>query len=103
MPAGVVLHDPMALADPVLFRRQSVDGLVAAPADTTALDLTQRAPGLALQLDLNEEATLVLTRAGQRIGPTEVTRALLFTPSRPGQALTEARARRLSPPLPETG
>lgn len=98
VPAGVVLHDPIALADPVLFRRQSVHELRIAPADTAALDLTQRAPGLALQLDLVEAATLVLTKPGQRIGPTEVTTSLLCTPTRPGRVLAEARERRLAPP-----
>src|SRR5436853_356968 len=34
VPAGVVLHDPMATADPVLFPRQVIETLRPAPADT---------------------------------------------------------------------
>lgn len=96
VPAGVVLHDPIGLVDPVLFRRQTVTSLAAAPADTDAFDLTQRAPGLALQLDLSEDATLVLVKPGQRVGPTVSVRKVLFTPTRPGRVLEEARERRLA-------
>ncbi|MBW3649891.1 MAG: hypothetical protein KY458_04915 [Actinobacteria bacterium] len=96
VPAGVVLHDPMSLADPVLFRRQVVAALGPAPADTDAFDLTQRAPGLALQLDLTEEATLVLVQPGHRVGPTVAVRRVLFTPTRPGRVLEEAGRRRLA-------
>jgi len=96
VPAGVVLHDPMSLVDPVLFQRQMVSGLAPAPADTDAYDLTQRAPGLALQLDLAEEASLVLVQPGQRVGPTVAAKRIMFTPSRPGRVLEEARQRRLA-------
>lgn len=96
VPAGVVIHDPISLVDPVLFRRQTVTSLAPAPADTDAFDLTQRAPGLALQLDLSEDATLVLVKPGQRVGPTVTLRKILFTPTRPGRVLEEARERRVA-------
>ncbi len=95
VPAGLVLHDPMTLVDPVLFRRQVVDVLRPAPADSDALDLTQRAPGLALELVLKEEAHLVLLRPGRRTADTVTASRLLFTPTRPGAALQEARTRRV--------
>ena len=98
VPAGLVLHDPVALADPVLFRRQQVEALEPAPAGAEALDLTQGALGLALQLVLREEAQLTLTRPGSRVGRTETASRLLFTPTRPGAVLAEARARRLKVP-----
>ncbi|MEA3077212.1 MAG: hypothetical protein QOF60_2120 [Actinomycetota bacterium] len=95
VPAGVVLHDPLTLADPVLFSRPMVTFFGPAPADTPALDLTQRSPGLALEISLSEPASLVLTKPGQRIGPTVVADRLLFTPTRPGRVVAEARERRL--------
>lgn len=97
VPAGLVLHDPLALVDPVLFRRQLVTALGPAPAEglDRSVDLTQRAPGLALELRLSEAVDLLLARPGNRLGLTERATRLLFTPARPGAVLSEARARRL--------
>ena len=94
VPAGLVLHDPMTLADPVLFRRQTIGRLGPAPADTNAADLTQRAPGIALELTAKEDVQLVLTRPGRAVGDTITTTKLLFTPTRPGAVIEEARERR---------
>ena len=93
VPAGVVLHDLLALSDPVLFQRMTIERLAAASRDTDALDLTERAPGLALELALREPVDVNLSRAkgGQRVKP----RAVLFTPTRPGAVLAEATTRRL--------
>jgi hypothetical protein len=95
VPAGVVVHDPLVLADPVLLRRSLVRELGPAPADTTALDLTGGAWGLALEARLVEPITLF--RVAPRRAPVEVAEvsALLVTPSRPGRVLEEARRRRI--------
>ena len=97
VPAGVVLHDPLTLADPVLFRRQAVASLGPAAADTDALDLTQQAPGLALELSLKEKVPMVLVRPGRRGGSHHAgaSARLLFTPTRPGAVLAEAARRRI--------
>jgi hypothetical protein len=95
VPAGVVIHDPLSLVDPVLVRRQLVARFGPAPADTTALDLSQRSPGLALELDLVEPIDLMLLAPGRRTGRSTSTAALLITPTRPGDVITEARARRI--------
>lgn len=99
VPAGVVLHDPLALGDPVLFRRQAVARIGPAPAIATApgTDLTGSAPGLVLELALHAATTVVLadrTRGRRRAEPVRTDR-LLFTPLRPGAVLAEAAARRL--------
>jgi hypothetical protein len=95
VPAGLVLVDPIGLMDSVLLRRQQVRSLRPAPAETHALDLTQRAPGLALEAVLSDDVDVVLVRPGRRQGePTQASR-LLFTPTLPGAVLDEARARRL--------
>ena len=95
VPAGIVLHDPLSLTDPVLFRRQLVETLRPAPAGSDSLDLSQRAPGLALELVLKEEVPLMLTRPGNRLGQSAAPRRLLFTPTRPGAVLREAAGRRV--------
>ena len=95
VPAGVVLHDPITLADPVLFRRQVVARMGPAPADTDALDLTSAAPGLGLELLLTEEVPLVRARPGQRLGEAASPARVLFTPTRPGAVLREAGERGL--------
>jgi hypothetical protein len=100
VPAGLVLHDPITLADPVLFPRPVIQALRPAPADSDSLDLTQRAPGLALELLLREKVPMVLTRPGNRAGESGASARLLFTPTRPGQVLAEARKRRIYVAMP---
>jgi hypothetical protein len=97
VPTGVVVHDPLALAEPVLLRRADVRSFGPAPADTTALDLTRGALGLALEVRLEPPVSLVLA-AGGRLGVREATTAgaLLVSPTRPGAVIAEARRRRLA-------
>jgi hypothetical protein len=95
VPAGMVLHDPLTLVDPVLFERRMVARLRPASADSTALDLTQRAPGLALEVELRAEAPFLLLTPGKREGRSVTTDRFLFTPTRPGALLDEARRGRL--------
>jgi hypothetical protein len=96
VPAGVVLVDPLGLMDSVLLRRQQVRSLHPAPADTPALDLTQRAPGLALEAVLSEDVDIVLVRPGRRQGEPRRADRLLFTPTLPGAVLEEAKTRRVA-------
>ena len=95
VPAGVVLHDHLALTDPFLFRRGTLTRIGPAPADTAALDLTQRSPGLALELRLAAEVPLPVAVPRSRQPVATPAQALLFTPTRPGAVLAEARRRRL--------
>lgn len=88
VPAGLVLHDHVLLTETVLFRRAIVDSVGLAPADTTALDLTGGAPGLAVEVRLNQEVPIGIapSRLGQSARAVAVD-ALLFAPSRPGRLL----------------
>ncbi|MGH9188475.1 MAG: hypothetical protein ACRD0Q_00350 [Acidimicrobiales bacterium] len=96
VPAGLVLHDPVALTDPVLFARQSIVSLGPVQGGNgPALDLTQRAGGPALDLDLSEPAGITLMRPGRRLGEAVEASRLRFTPSRPGQLLDHANERRI--------
>ena len=82
----------MSLLDPVLFKRDVIEALRPAPADADSLDLTQRAPGLALELLLTEKVEMVLAVPRGR-GEAGSSARLLFTPARPGALLAAARHR----------
>jgi hypothetical protein len=97
VPNGVVVHDPLALAEPVLLRRAEVRSFGPAPADTAALDLTRGALGLALEVTLAPPVSVVLAGGGrQGVREATIAAALLVAPTRPGAVLTEARRRRLA-------
>jgi hypothetical protein len=94
VPAGLVLKDHLALGDPILFRRGDVDVLRRAPADTSAVDLTAGALGLALELRLREPQQIDPVRARRPEPPIDVT-AVLFTPTRPAALLADAAERKV--------
>ena len=92
VPAGLVVHDRMALAEPTLFRRPVIASLGPALAGSDAHDLTLGATGLVFELRLAEPVTV--TPARSRGGPEKVG-ALLVVPTRPGAVLQEAKKRRI--------
>ena len=85
VPAGIVLHDPVVLGEALLFPKRMVRSLGPATADTPATDVTGRALGLVLELQLNEPSTVREVQTDR----------LLFSPARPGALLREARERGL--------
>jgi hypothetical protein len=89
-----VLHDPLSLADSVLFQRSDIASLGPAPADaeSVATDLTGRALGLVLELQLRDGVKIGLIQRRGQSRDVETAR-LLFTPARPGALLSEARER----------
>jgi hypothetical protein len=96
VPAGLVLHDPLTLVDPILLRRSTVRRLGPAPAATDGLDLTRGALGLALEADLVGDVSLTLVSGGRGAETETVdTAAVLFTPTRPGVLLAAARSRNI--------
>ena len=96
VPAGLVVHDHLALADPVLLRRPTFVALGPAPAGTDAVDLTLGAGGLALELHLDAPVDIAVARgAGRRREAVPVTAdRYVVAPLRPGAVLAEARERR---------
>jgi hypothetical protein len=95
VPAGLVLKDHVTLVDPILFKRTIVEVLRPAPAGTDSLDLTARAPGLAVELVLKESEPVLLVMPGREPPKPGHTARLLFTPTRPGALLAEAGTRRI--------
>jgi hypothetical protein len=97
VPAGITIVDDMALAEPVLLPRTAIRRLGPAPADSDALDLTVGAAGLILEASLSDPVELVPAprRRGAVTEPVEVS-AVLVAPSRPGELLALAEARRIA-------
>ncbi len=93
VPAGLVVHDHLTLADPVLLARGRLERLGPAPASSHAEDLTGGAWGLALEASL--EPPVELVRAGTEARDLVTAGAVLFTPLRPGALLAGARDHRL--------
>lgn len=102
VPAGLVLHDRLAMPEAQLFPRRTIGAIGPAPVDTTADDLTAGAPGLALQIELTGEVE-ILVRAPGRTTATRRSAAVLFTPSRPKHFLDAAAAHRLPVGDPVSG
>ncbi len=92
VPAGLVLHDRIALAEPTLFRRPVIASLGPALACSDARDLTLGAAGLVFELRLAEPVAVTPARSG---GTAEKVSALLVAPVRPAAVLAEARKRRI--------
>lgn len=94
VPRGLTLVDPLVVVEPVHLPRAAMARIGAAPAGTTALDLSQRALGLAVEVDLTEPVELAL-RDGRRTATRATAEALVVTPARPGSLLAAAREHRL--------
>ena len=93
VPAGLVLHDHLAVQDPVLLRRRAISAFGPAQMDSNALDLSQGAAGLILELTANQPITLTPpTRRRVRADDVQAS-AILVAPSRPGEAVALARRR----------
>jgi hypothetical protein len=95
VPAGFVVHDALSLLDPVLFRRNVIERIAAAPADTDSLDLTSGAIGMPLEVMLTEKVELTKLSADRKTGEAGRTARFLVSPVRPGAVVREAAARRL--------
>lgn len=96
VPAGLVVHDPVVLADTLMVRTDQLLGIGLARSDTQAADLTGPASGYAVQIDTSEAVSTVFAFTpkepnGRAIHMT----GFLVSPTRPGEALRLAAARRL--------
>lgn len=96
VPAGIVVHDPVVLADTFPLRTAQVASIGLAPADTQAADLTGPASGYAVEVATTESVTAVFAfTPSEPNGRAIHLRSFLIAPSRPGRALRSARARGL--------
>ena len=98
VPAGLVLHDHLAVGDPTLIPRAQISSLAPGAAYTTATDLSLGAFGLALEMRCRDPLDMTLRRGrrGSEVGARTPVGAFLFTPARPDALLAEATTRRLT-------
>jgi hypothetical protein len=93
VPAGLVIHDQLVLAETAMLPRASLASLGLALADTQAADLTGPAAGHAVEVALVDATTVVLAATRAKPGGTALhVRSLLVAPSRPGRLLQVAAA-----------
>jgi hypothetical protein len=96
VPAGIVLHDHVVLAETVMLRRQEIARLGLAPSGTDAADLTGPAAGHAIEIRTTEPVTVLLGLGpGRAAGSAIHLTGCLVAPTRPGQVLASATARHL--------
>lgn len=95
VPSGLVVHDVTSLIDPQLFRRTDIRRIGPALANSDALDVSQGALGLSLEVRFEQPMTIV-QRAGQDAqGRTSEPEAILVSPTQPGEVLAEADRRKI--------
>ena len=94
VPNGVVVHDHVAVTEPLPLGRRDIASIGPAPADTSAVDLTAQAFGMALELRLTEpvKASVMM---GRNRSEERTLSALLMSPSRPAAVLATAERRGL--------
>ncbi len=96
VPAGLVVHDHLVLAETMLVQRAEITNVQLALADTEAADITGPAAGHALDVAVRD--TIKISFAGTRAQPDGRgihARSFLVAPTRPGRALRQVAARKL--------
>lgn len=95
VPAGLVVHDQVVLAETLMVARPNVVRIDLALADTEAADLTGPAGGHAVEIGLRSmvTATLAPTKAAPR-GTALHLQSFIVAPTRPGAVLLAARGMR---------
>lgn len=96
VPAGIVVRDPVVLADTFPLRTGQVARIGLAPADTEAADLTGPASGHAIEVATIESVTTVFAfTPDEPNGRAIHLMSFLTAPSRPGAVLRAAKRRGL--------
>lgn len=94
VPVGLVVHDPLVLAETLMLRRNQIVGLALARVGTEAADLTGPAGGHAIEIRTSAPVTVVYAGTPRRPGGRAIhLTACLVAPSRPGRALAAATRR----------
>lgn len=94
VPAGIVVHDQLVLAETLMLRRSDVQRLQLAPADTDAADLTGPAGGHAIEITTTGPVTAIYAGTPDQPGGRAIhLTGCLVAPTRPGRALAAATGR----------
>ena len=85
VPAGLVIHDKMVLAETVMFRRLKVGDIQLAPANTEAADLTGVTWGIPLQVNVSDGDKIIFRPDKEHPNGRAIhVYGMLVAPSRPG-------------------
>jgi hypothetical protein len=96
VPAGVVVHDHLLMAETLMVQRSNVAAVHLALAESEAFDLTGPAGGHALDVVARETVQAVFpSSAKEPYGRAVHLQSFLVAPSRPGRALQAMAERRL--------
>lgn len=100
VPAGVVLHDHVVLAETAMFDRKSIASLDLSPRSRDSADLSGRSRGTGVAIELVDFDTVVLAATANRPGGSALhVKSLWIRPSRPGRAVSAWNARTTKPSL----
>ena len=94
VPNGLVVHDHLAVSEPLPVGRRGIDSIGPARTGTAATDLTAQALGMALELRMTEPVNASVMIGRNRSEQRSIT-ALLVSPSRPAAVLAIAERRGL--------
>jgi hypothetical protein len=96
VPAGLVVHDHLVLAETLLVQRTTLTRIGLALQGTQAADLTGPSGGHSLEIDLRDMLKIAFAPTTRgAVGRAIHARAVLVAPSRPGRALADVAARGL--------
>ena len=97
VPAGLVVHDPVVLAETLMVLRPNIAHARLALAGTEAADLTGPAAGHALEITVRETVQVVFAATPKNPKGTAIhAQAFLIAPSRPGRALRALAHRKIA-------
>jgi hypothetical protein len=92
VPAGVVVHDQVVLAETLMVSRSDLVGIELALAGTEAADFTGPATGHAVEVSMRSTVTALLAPAKDTPrGKALHVRSFIVAPSRPGAVLRATR------------
>ncbi len=96
VPAGLVVHDRLMLAETIMLKRSQLAGLSLAETNSSAIDITGPSSGHVIEIRAVSEFVIVRAPARRSDAKPESITAVLVAPSRPGQALEASRNQRIS-------
>lgn len=94
VPAGVVVHDHVVLAETAMFDRSAVGSLSITERSSDAADLSGRCGGNGVEIELTDFDTVVLAATPRRPGGSALhVKTLWVRPTRPGRAVSAWNSR----------
>ena len=98
VPAGLVLHDHVVLAETAMFSRTSIRSVTIAARDSEVADLSGRSRGPGVRVELLDFDTVVLAATPNQPGGSALhVKSWWARPSRPGRLISAWSRRRSRP------